>query len=325
MIFCGQCGFQLPSGVTRCPRCGTPVDTAVNVVGDAHTDDPTVASPSLHPDQLPQQQAMPPAGSYTPNNQQQRLVLRPGSSGPEYSTQQRPYDPTSQMNVSNYPTNTPAHPGYGTQGAGNYQAQNVPPNYATQSGGNYHTPHPVFAGTPQQNQYNYQPQEAVHGHSRGRITGLVLILFGLLFILGAIVLFTLQHHSSSNGGTGNVGTPVSSTQTAQPSTQQAQAVIQQYYDDINKHDYNAAYALWQQYPQSLAAFSSGFQNTLNDQLTIDRVVQQPDGTVKITVTVNAVEQTNGGGQKQSTYHINYQLARQPDNSWKIIHGTGTPA
>jgi flagellar basal body-associated protein FliL len=315
MIFCGQCGFQLPPGVTRCPRCGTAIDMNTNGVGETHTDDPTVASPSLRTGQ-PSLPGMPPGQlsqhgvPFTPNNQQ-RLVLRPGASTPDYNTQQQPYDATSRVDAPNYPTNTPAYPGYGTQGVSNHQTQNVPPNYTTQSGGNYQTYNQSFAGVPQQGQHGAQ-QETIRKSNRGRITGLILILLGLVFILGAVVLFTVQHHSGS-GNTGSAGSQSSSIQ-------QAQAVIQQYYDDINKHDYTSAYALWKNNQQSLTDFSKGFQNTLNDQLAVNQVTQQADGTVKITVTVSATEKTASGGQKQSIYHGNYVLAQQSDSSWKILNG-----
>jgi ketosteroid isomerase-like protein len=316
MIFCGQCGFQLPPGTARCPRCGAAVDTNMpTVAGETHTDDPTIASPSLgtgqpslpgmFPGQLSQH-----GTPFTPNNQQ-RLVLRPGTNTPDYNTQQQAYDATSRVDAPNYPTNTPAYPGYGTQGMGNYQTQNVPPpNQMTQSGGNYQAYNQSFAGIPQQGQYDAQ-QQVSRSRNRGRITGLVLILLGLIFIFGAVVLFMAQHRSSSAGGAGSPSSP----------TQQAQAVVQQYYDDINKHDYGSAYALWKNNQQSLANFSQGFQNTVSDQLTINQVTQQADGTVKITVAVSATEKTNGGGQQQSNYHGNYVLAQQTDNSWKIMSGT----
>lgn len=333
MIFCGQCGFQLPPGIARCPRCGTPVDTNVpTVAGETHTDDPTIASPSLRtgqpslPGMFPGQSSLPgmPPGQlsqhgtpFTPNNQQ-RLVLRPGAGTPDYNTQQQAYDATSRVDAPNYPTNAPSYPGYGTQGMGNYPAQNVPSNPITQSGGNYQTYNQSFAGIPQQGQYDAQQQTSrSSSRNRGRITGLVLILLGLIFIFGAVVLFTTQHHSNS-GSTGGTGSPSSPTQ-------QAQAVVQQYYADINKHDYGSAYALWKNSPQSLAQFSQGFQNTINDQITINQVAQQADGTVKVTVTVSATEKTASGGQQQSNYHGNYALAQQSDNSWKIISGTLTPA
>jgi ketosteroid isomerase-like protein len=181
----------------------------------------------------------------------------------------------------------------------------------TQSGGNYQTYNQSFAGIPQQGQYDAQPQ-VPRRSNRGRITGLVLILLGLVLILGSVVLFMVQRHSGS-GSTGSTGSQSSSIQ-------QAQAVIQQYYDDINKHDYTSAYALWKNNQQSLTDFSKGFQNTLNDQLAVNQVTQQADGTVKFTVTVSATEKTASGSQQQSIYHGNYVLAQQTDNSWKIING-----
>jgi ketosteroid isomerase-like protein len=321
MIFCGQCGFQLPPGVPRCPRCGTAVDTNLTTVaGETHTDDPTVASPSLgtRPPAfpgMPPGQFSQPGAPFTPNNQQ-RLILRPGTNTPDYNTQQQAFDATSRVDAPNYPTNAPAYPGHSMQGIGNYQTQNVPPNPMMPGSSAYQTYNQSMAGIPQHpqsGQYDAQ-QPAPRSSNRGRITGLVLILLGLLFIFGGIVLL-MQHHSSG----GSAGNPASQSS----ATQQAAAVVQQYYNDINKHNYGSAYALWKSNPQSQAAFSQGFQHTLKDLLTINQTAQQTDGTVQVTVTVSATEKTASGGQQQNTYHGSYVLAQQTDNSWKIISGNLT--
>jgi ketosteroid isomerase-like protein len=315
MTFCGQCGFQLPPGVLRCPRCGTPVDTNLTTVaGETHTDDPTIASPSLgsRPSAFPGTppgQFSQPGVPFTPNNQQ-RLVLRPGANTPDYNTQQQAFDATSRVEPPNYPTHAPAYPGYGTQGVGNYPTPNVPPNSMIPGSGPYQTYNQSMAGVPQQpqpGQYDLQ-QPAQHRNNRGRITGLVLILLGLVFILGGAILL-MQHHNSSGG---------SGSQSSAPN--QAEVVIQHYYDDINQHDYGSAYALWKSNPQSQAAFSQGFQNTLSDQLAINQAAQQTDGTVKVTVTVSATEKTASGSQRHSIYHGSYILAQQADNSWQIVSG-----
>jgi hypothetical protein len=77
-------------------------------------------------------------------------------------------------------------------------------NYTTPGGGNFVQPGGSYTAFPQQTGFQppYQQQEAARAqeaamaletrNARGRTTGMVLILIGLLFILTAAVLFTLQ-------------------------------------------------------------------------------------------------------------------------------------
>ena len=175
MFFCGQCGFQIAPGMTRCPRCGAAVDTTnAGPAGDLHSDDPTIASPSLSSSQT---------GMRT-RGDQQRLVLHP-ESGDDYGA------PTVFGSATNM--NTPAYPTYGTPPSG----QNYPTTggqHGTYGGG--YTP----GGQPYQQNYSDQAQYDEAARNRGRTTGLILILIGLLMILSAVALFIFQQHG---GGTGN--------------------------------------------------------------------------------------------------------------------------
>ncbi|GCE03316.1 zinc ribbon domain-containing protein [Dictyobacter aurantiacus] len=215
MIFCGQCGLQLAPGSTRCPRCGATVEEtgAGGTGGELHTDDATVATPSLlAQNQLPSQ---PQSGG------QQPLILRPGASAPgnnnTYGTQ-TPYDATSMMDATSQTQSPPrgnSYPGYPPQSGPAYPSQSGP-NYAPvpQSGSNYgtqnvyppeYTTHGASSygsgmsypqqpmGYPQAtNQYQLQQDEHAMRAARGRTTGLILVLCGLIFILTAVVLFALQ-------------------------------------------------------------------------------------------------------------------------------------
>jgi hypothetical protein len=55
----------------------------------------------------------------------------------------------------------------------------------------------VQGGTTSQ-PYGTSPEDAERVRARGRIAGLLLILIGLLFILGAMVLFILTHNTSTS-------------------------------------------------------------------------------------------------------------------------------
>lgn len=252
MLFCGQCGFQLAPGTTRCPRCGAAVDaTNEGRAGELHNDDATIASPSFtpqHSSQLGVQQPL------TPGEQQQ-LVLRPESSA-DYGAQTA-YGPTSHVDAqTNYPTNRPSYPGYGPPGNQDYYTSNVPGSYMTPGGGNYQIQQPFYPGYgPVEQPYQYDQA----ARNRGRTTGLVLILLGLLLILSAVILYVLQHNGAF-GGTSSIDSP--------------QALVQQYYSDIDAREYNGAYSLWKNPPGSLNQLKQGYQNTLSNQVIINNVSPQ---------------------------------------------------
>ncbi len=313
MVFCGQCGLQLAPGNKICPRCGAAVESDIPI-GDFHTDDPTVASP-VYQVQNPSQPGLPPtAGPSTPPNP--KLVLRSDNQGYDYGTQAA-YDPTSRMDASNIANRAP---GYGMPSGGNYPPQAYP-DYR-QSGGAYP---PVGAsqsgfvpqaGTGYQQPYSEQRASTQSSSSRGRSVGLVLILIGLLFVLAAVILFALQSNRVI-GSSGGTSTPTTvSTPTI---TQQAQALIQEYYNDVNAQNYQAAYNLWKNSQQTYQDFADGYKNTLHDKITFGDPVVQSDGTVKVTVTVVATQKTSSGPQ-QTTYQGYYLVEQQNDNSWKIIGG-----
>jgi hypothetical protein len=78
------------------------------------------------------------------------------------------------------------YPGYVPQSASNYPQQGMPYPGNTMTSPSY------------QQQFGVSPEEAEKVRARGRITGLLLILFGLLFILGAMVLFILTRNTSAS-------------------------------------------------------------------------------------------------------------------------------
>lgn len=310
MVFCGQCGLQLAPGNKVCPRCGAAVESDVPV-GDFHTDDPTVASPAYQV-RNPSQPGLPPAaGPFTPPNP--KLVLRPDNQGYDYSTQAA-YDPTSRMDASNVANRTA---GYGTASGGNYPPQAYP-DYQ-QSGGAYPPMGTSYPGFAQQRPFSGQYAPAQPSSSRGRSVGLVLILIGLLFVLAAVILFALQSNRVF-GSSNDTSTPTTATTPTTPTAaQQGQALIQEYYNDVNARNYQAAYNLWKNSQQTFQDFKNGYKNTLNDKITFGDSVVQSDGTVKVTVTVVATQKTSSGTQ-QTTYQGYYLVEQQSDNSWKIIGG-----
>ncbi|HYB00782.1 MAG TPA: zinc ribbon domain-containing protein [Ktedonobacteraceae bacterium] len=186
MVFCGKCGFQLTSGYITCPRCGTPAET--EIPSDAsQPDSPTIAASTIlgvNPSYSSSQETIGPGRP----SEQQPLIL--GSPQPDYgNVEQRANEATNMMGTqypgsAQEPTRT-AYPDYVQPGATPYSQQG--PSYSGHATATTSYQHI----TPSQ-------EEAEKVRARGRITGLLLILIGLLFILGAMVLFLLTRSTSTS-------------------------------------------------------------------------------------------------------------------------------
>lgn len=169
MVFCGQCGYQLGPGDVVCPRCGAKTDVD-QMAEDPGTYNPTEISHAvLDLEQAPTQGGpLPNYGARRPDAQGP-LVL-----GPATPNDQMASEPTAMMSSQMY-TPQAAYPGYQQQGGvGMY-------------GGGY------AAG-------GYQPYQAgqaaattrlLEASNKGKVTSLLLILFGLLLLIGAIIVFLL--------------------------------------------------------------------------------------------------------------------------------------
>ena|SRR5215471_16562565 len=206
MVFCGKCGFQLASGMTACPRCGTPTDTE-SISEDSQPNSPTIASSSTFGVNQPHVGAQRPVspGPDVPA-QQQPLVL--GPTGINYTAAEQMANETTNMmgpQAPALPGQIPArtsYQGYAPQGAANYPQQRaVYPDYVAQGGSAYQ-------------QYGTSSSDAERNRARGRLVGLLLILLGLLLILGAMVVFILTRNTSTS---------------AFSASQQTHMLVQQYF------------------------------------------------------------------------------------------------
>ncbi len=322
MDFCGQCGYRLAPGNTRCPRCGSVTDVDISA-GDPHLYDPTMVippTPNVGP-LTPQPETQLSEGNYfvspTPP-QQQKLVLRSNDSGPG-SGSQTASDPNRQMTVQE-----PLSPFNPNRGA-SY------PGYPPQSGGNYVSPatsYPSFMPAPE---YAYQQAPGQIGDltprgSRGRGMGLLIGLLVLLLILGSVAGFFiipgfLKGLHGNNAATPGAGTTAAPTLTT---ADHAHTVIQQYYADINNKDYQSAYNLWGsdfQNSYSYDKFAAGYAHTMHDDVTINSLTTNADGTVTTRITLVALEDTVNG-QVTSTYQGTYIIG-QENGTWKFLSGTLT--
>lgn len=332
MLFCGQCGQHLNAGDKQCPRCGTPVEPGVPIEEDIAQDAPTVASPLLQGQMLPPTPATPPV-----EGNPQKLVLRPeqqGAGDSSYGTQ-APYEATrrvqSEQSQGPATPGVPSEPGMGypddlptqySQNRINYPPpQDMRASYP-QSGRNYAQPGVPYQNPGSQNiNYPAYPVQQTRATSsaRGRNVALLLILLGLLLILIAMVLFLLEHNNVF--GANNGGVTSTATITGPPTReQQAQTLVQQYYDDINGKNFSAASLLWQESQRpDLASFEKGFQNTLHDAVAFNHVVAQADGTVKVSVTITATEQANDGTSANTTY-TGYYIVGPQNGTWELLQG-----
>lgn len=179
MIFCGQCGLQIASGLIRCPRCGATVEEAKATEDTSHANDYTIAGQSIA--NLSQ------TGSVAPGKPPQPLILRPGNTAHNYN----PQDATSMMEASTYNSTLPPGQNMGTQypASGLYPTQQASyPNYTLPGGGTY-----APAGIPgQMGNTGQQNVSTSNGNPTLRVSGLIIALFGLLLMLSAVILFVMH-------------------------------------------------------------------------------------------------------------------------------------
>jgi len=313
MIFCGQCGFQLAPGMQRCPRCGAIAEPGEGTTIEAlPTDGPTVASKSIL--------QAPPQGYETTRqdfNPQPPLILR-NNAGETMNRSSGAYGGYEAPTRGIPPTYNP----YQTQAAtspADWQGYAAPAHVAPPS-----TPYNMVApsqsglATPSSPSYP-QTDIPASGRGGGRTVGLILILLGLLLVLGAMGFFAYQHnmlpwlsHSSSTSST-------SGTSTLTPA-QQADNVITQYYNYINHHEYQRAYNLRKDIT-NYRNFVKGYQYTQHVTLTITGTQPLSDGTVKVLITLVAVD----SNKPQPTTYNGYYIVGPQNGQWFILSGQATPA
>jgi serine/threonine protein kinase len=167
-----------------------------------------------------------------------------------------------------------------------------------------------------------QPEAAPRRKSRIRsiLIGSLLVLAllaGAIFI-GLKVERALVTHQDMTP------TPTPTTIPTPTPSQQASATVQQYYNDINKRDYQDAYNLFGsklQNGQKYNDFVNGFKNTVHDTIQIKNVTSNSDGTFNVPITVNATEDNiPGPGTHQSQYQGHYTVGRV-NGQWKILDGS----
>jgi hypothetical protein len=322
MAFCGQCGLLLTNNTTKCPRCGTVTDFNASVP-EAPEDEnsPTLMTHTNNPNRG--------SAPYTPSSLPSDTIKAPYYAAPEgnaYQEQRAPQNGT-------YPT-----PGGFSHSGSNYIAPDVSaPNSLPQSYNQVpamYSPE-VFPSTNPNYPFQVSPPPR-----KTRRWPFILIAVLIVALVAVTVMFFALDGNSFAGIFGANHTPTPQvTPTAPPATttqqntptptqpsptaaaaptQQAQATIQQYYTDINNHDYQDAYNLWVNNPDNYTHYMQGFAHTHQDAITFGDAIPQVDGTVQVNVTIQATEDAAGGGTKVTTYQGYYIVGQQTDGSWKII-------
>ncbi len=170
---------------------------------------------------------------------------------------------------------------------------------------------PVYSPLPGQ----YEPRfpQPSRRQRRGRK---VLWIIALLILLLCIAILLITRSTTMKEILGHSVTP-----TPTP-IEQARAVIERYYNDINSQNYRDAYNLWgsaYQKATPYSQFAAGYTHTKHDDITILSLTLLSNGTVKASIIIQATEET-ASGVVHSTYQGTYTVG-QENGTWKFLSGT----
>ncbi len=116
---------------------------------------------------------------------------------------------------------------------------------------------------------------------------------------------------------GDVLTLVSHTTEGMPGMQTA--TVEQFYSNLNSHDFASAYALLSptfQASNPFATWQAGYDNTVSFAVTVSA---DPAVSNRVQVTINAVESSAGGGTVNRTY-VGYWDLIWSDGGWLLHQG-----
>jgi serine/threonine protein kinase len=167
-------------------------------------------------------------------------------------------------------------------------------------------------------------------------SGLLLVL--LLVIVAVLVSVLVIGHSELTALLSPQPTPTATSAppqpTAMPTTlasptptltadQQAQALVQKLYDDVNKGDFRDAYNLWgNDYHQgnTYQKFVNGYNDTMSDDVVPGKTQDNPDGTFTVNVTLYATNNDSNVTVFTGPYFIGME-----NGSLKILNANLKPA
>lgn len=175
MVFCGHCGYQLAPGDTVCPRCGAEVPTDLTIPEPA-ANNPTEISQVVH-DVAPMLRDSP-QGRSSAIPGPQPLILR--TNGTSAGNEHVANEATTLMSAPTYQQPQPYQPPQPSYAS--YPSQAAMSMHGYNAGGQAYYPAGQSAVIAQ----------LLESSRKGKTVALLLILFGLLFLIVAIIVFLLN-------------------------------------------------------------------------------------------------------------------------------------
>lgn len=287
--YCGECGAFVGGQDPVCRRCGAPVEPAQRpAIDQSMSDAPTV-------------RWTPPPSSGVQSN------LYPGPPPGWASDYGHPQQTKLPGEPATFTTNVLLHP-------------RTPPS---SSAGRYGLSSPAQGS---HSPLGLPPQKPPQPHWP---LALAIILGVLAILVGSGGFLLLQHPDNHSQASKPTNTPGSTQATTLPgptqvglNEQTASDLIRQFYDDINNQRYDDAYDLfsknYQQTQQSRQDFKDGFKTTIHDSILIDSTQRQPDGSVRVNVTLTAVDRKDG--TDITTIYKGYYIVIKEDGLLRIDSG-----
>jgi hypothetical protein len=296
MAFCGQCGNLLAPNAKKCPRCGAAVPNDASTVRAQPED-----RPSAEEDYATQQSVDSRETEWMASDDQDAKGTA-GSAEWEQTIPPRAAagsfnPPVYSKPAENYPVNSNSS---FTPGGETYPDPTPSPDYSMNyPESSYHTPAPAPP-------------------TKKPSTALTLAIIAFVFAAALTVTLLVMRPGTLDQLLGHTATPTATAPTPTPTAartpeQQAQAVIEQYFNHINQKKYRAAYNLWAPSPTSYQNFVNGFAHTKHDDIQTGSITQQNDGTVQVPIVITALTDKD----TKDTFSGYYTVGQQPDGSWKI--------
>ena len=293
MLYCGECGAAVSSRDTACRRCGAPLELARNSFSTrAGNDEATVGGV---PPYVPDRQSI--AYQQPPNSGPASPAGKPGSWASNYNYPDRDYPPDDPPTFST--------------GVPSISSQPRPKG-------------PPSAGAPPSLPNAYLPPR----RPRWPLI-LAAALVALALIVGGGVYLLVRQQGNGIQATGPTPTPGGAQSTITPSPTEAalngpnaQALINQFYTDINTKQLDAAYNLLSttyQNTQSRDSFKSGYQTTVNDTWTLGDTQTLADGSIKVPITLTAIDNKNG--TNVTTVYSGYYIVIKENGQLRIDKGS----
>ena len=187
-------------------------------------------------------------------------------------------------------------------------------SYTSAPGDVVYTPHGSMPYSPLTNTFNatQNPQAPVYTNHvqnqphKSRVGSNWILAFCVVIVLCIVGVLLVPHiagYFTSLSDFSPISTPLVvatatpiPTATATPS-EEAEAVVQRYYRDINKTDFLDAYHQWSaayqlKYPYD--QFAGGFAGTQHDNVTYEDTIQRTDGTYQVNVRIATTEVDDSG-------------------------------